>query len=67
MTFQTFREMCSRVWKLDDWSFLVINRDKKMNAGKYCHKFEHEVKLHQNDNGVGEVNIANAKEHQEEI
>ena len=67
MTFQTFREMCSRVWKLGKWSFLVINRDKKMNEGKYCHKFEQEVKLPQYGDGAGEANIANAKEHQEEI
>ena len=56
MNFQSFREMCNKVWASGPFSFLTINRDKRMNEGKYCLKFAQEVKFPQSANGAREVN-----------
>lgn len=39
MTWKQFREMCARIWG-EPYSYLVINKDCKMNEGCYRNKFD---------------------------
>lgn len=39
MTFQQFREMCSLCWKNNKYEFLVIDKDRNLNEGRYRKNF----------------------------
>lgn len=44
MSFKTFKEMCGKCWS-DPYGFLVINKDKNINNGRYNKQFNHHIIL----------------------
>lgn len=40
MSFDKFKEMCSRVWKLGKNKFIVIDKDRDVNKGRYRSGFD---------------------------
>lgn len=44
MSFKTFKDMCGICWN-ENYGFLVINKDKPLNEGRYNKLFEYNIKL----------------------